>query len=47
MNRLVYAVVLVLVAGGVWTAVENFRIKHPVSGSRSRSPGKTARTRCS
>ena len=39
MNRLVYAVVLVLVGGGVWAAVDNFRIKHPVSGLEVTVPG--------
>ena len=42
MNRLAYAVGLMLVGGGVWTAVDNFRIKHPVTGRESRSRGKTA-----
>lgn len=39
MNRLVYAVLVVLVGGGVWAAVDNFRIKHPVSGLEITVPG--------
>ena len=31
--------VLVLLAGGVWTAVDNYRIKHPVSGREMTVPG--------
>src|SRR5262245_39147987 len=32
MKRLAYAFVLVLLGGGVWAAVDNFRVRHPVSG---------------
>ena len=39
MNRLAYAVGLMLVGGGVWTAVDNFRIKHPVTGREITVPG--------
>ena len=39
MKRLVYALVLVLLGGGVWSAVDNFRIKHPVSGREVTVPG--------
>ena len=30
-----------LLAGGVWTAVENYRVKHPVSGNDITVPGKS------
>jgi YVTN family beta-propeller protein len=39
MRRLAYAVILVLLSGGVWRAVDNFRIKHPVSGREVTVPG--------
>jgi YVTN family beta-propeller protein len=39
MKRLAYALVLVLLAGGVWSAVDNFRIKHPVSNLEVTVPG--------
>src|SRR5438067_13295210 len=40
MKRLAYALVFVLLAGGVWTAVDNFRVKHPVSGREVTVPGR-------
>ena len=40
MKRLVYTLVLVLLAGGVWRAAESFRIKHPVSGRDITVPGR-------
>jgi hypothetical protein len=39
MKRLGYTLVLVFLAGGVWKAVDNFRIKHPVSGLDVTVPG--------
>jgi YVTN family beta-propeller protein len=39
MKRLGYAVVLVLLAGGVWRAGEGYRVKHPVSGRDISVPG--------
>src|SRR5262245_33474651 len=39
MKRLAYALVLVLLAGGTWRAVDNFRMKHPVSGRDVTVPG--------
>ena len=39
MKRLAYALVLVLLTGGVWSAVDNFRVKHPVSGREVTGPG--------
>jgi DNA-binding beta-propeller fold protein YncE len=39
MRRLAYAAVCVLLAGGAWSAVENFRIKHPVTGRDLTVPG--------
>lgn len=39
MKRLAYTIVLVLFAGGVWAAVDNYRIKHPVSGREVTVPG--------
>src|SRR2546427_5544170 len=36
---LAYALVLVLLAGGVWSAVDNFRIRHPVSNLEVTVPG--------
>jgi DNA-binding beta-propeller fold protein YncE len=39
MKRLAYAFVLVLLAGGTWRAVDNFRTKHPVSGREITVPG--------
>jgi YVTN family beta-propeller protein len=39
MRRLAYAVILVLLSGGVWRAVDNFRIRHPVSGREVTVPG--------
>lgn len=39
MKRLAYALVLVLLAGGVWRAADSFRIKHPVSGREITVPG--------
>jgi YVTN family beta-propeller protein len=41
MKRSGYALVLVLLAGGVWGAVENFRVKHPVSGREITVPGRS------
>jgi hypothetical protein len=39
MKRLAYALVLVLLGGGAWSAFDNFRIKHPVSGRDVTVPG--------
>ena len=39
MKRLACALVLVLLAGGVWSAVDNFRIRHPVSNLEVAVPG--------
>jgi DNA-binding beta-propeller fold protein YncE len=39
MKRVAAAVVFVLLAGGVWKAVDNFRMKHPVSGQEIAIPG--------
>ena len=39
MKRLAFAAVLVVITGGVWRAVDNFRIKHPVSGQEITVPG--------
>ena len=39
MKRLAYALVLVLLGGGVWAAVDNFRVRHPVSGREITVPG--------
>jgi YVTN family beta-propeller protein len=40
MRRLAFAVILVLLSGSVWRAVDNFRIKHPVSGREVTVPGR-------
>src|SRR5262245_42681000 len=40
MKRVAYAALLVLLAGGVWNAVDNFRITHPVSGADVTVPGR-------
>src|SRR5262247_3594729 len=39
MKRAAFALVLVLLAGGVWRAIDNFHIKHPVSGREITVPG--------
>jgi len=39
MKRLGYTLVLVLLAGGAWSAFDSFRIKHPVSGREVTVPG--------
>src|SRR5215467_9313929 len=39
MKRLAIAVGLLLFAGGVWSAVETFRVKHPVTGEEITVPG--------
>lgn len=39
MKRLACSLVLVLLAGGAWSAIDNFRIKHPVSGRDVTVPG--------
>ena len=39
MKRPACALVLVLLAGGVWSAVDNFRIRHPVSNLEVAVPG--------
>src|SRR5439155_23931940 len=39
MKRLACALVLVLLAGGVWSAVDNFRIRQPVSNLEVAVPG--------
>ena len=39
MKRLASALVLVLLAGGAWTAFDNFRVKHPVTGQDILVPG--------
>jgi len=39
MKRLAYVVVFVLLAGGTWRAVDNFRTRHPVSGQEITVPG--------
>src|SRR5262249_60221124 len=39
MKRLAYALVLILLAGGTWRAVDNFRMKPPVSGAEITVPG--------
>jgi hypothetical protein len=39
MRRLAYVVLLVLLSGGVWRAVDSFRIRHPVSGREVTVPG--------
>src|SRR5215218_7278961 len=41
MNRRdAYALVLLICAGAAWTAVERYRMKHPVSGQQIAVPGK-------
>jgi YVTN family beta-propeller protein len=39
-KRIVIAALLVLVAGGVWKAADNFRVTHPVTGKDITVPGK-------
>jgi len=39
MKRLASALILVLLAGGAWSAFDAFRIKHPVSGRDVTVPG--------
>src|SRR5258705_4191181 len=39
MKRLGYTLLLVVLAGGAWSAFDNFRIKHPVSGREITVPG--------
>jgi YVTN family beta-propeller protein len=39
MKRVAYALVLVLLAGGTWRAVGNYRTRHPVSGQDITVPG--------
>jgi YVTN family beta-propeller protein len=39
MKRLGYTIVLVILAGGAWSAFDTFRIKHPVSGREITVPG--------
>ena len=39
MKRLAYALVLVLLGGGGWAAVDNYRVRHPVSGREITVPG--------
>lgn len=39
MKRLAYVLILVLLAGGAWSALDNFRTKHPVSGREIAVPG--------
>jgi DNA-binding beta-propeller fold protein YncE len=39
MKRLAYVLIFVLLAGGVWSAFDSFRIKHPVSGREVTVPG--------
>src|SRR5262245_32135588 len=40
MKRFASVLVLVLLAGGTWRAVDTFRIKHPVSGQDITVPGR-------
>ena len=42
MKRLAYALASILIAGGVWSAVDNYKIKHPVFDIR----GGTRRAAC-
>src|SRR5262245_48320865 len=39
MKRLAYALILVLLGGGVWAAVDTYRVRHPVSGREITVPG--------
>src|SRR5262245_19508655 len=39
MKRFAYALVLVLLGAGVWGAVDNYRVRHPVSGREITVPG--------
>src|SRR5262245_60212701 len=39
MKRLAYVLIFVLLAGGVWKAVESYRIKHPKTGTDITVPG--------
>lgn len=39
MTRVAYTIILVLLAGGAWSAVSSYRIKHPVSGAEITVPG--------
>ena len=39
MKRLGFALVIVILAGGAWSAFDNFHIKHPVSGREIAVPG--------
>jgi DNA-binding beta-propeller fold protein YncE len=39
MKRAAYVLIFVLLAGGVWSAFDSFRIKHPVSGREITVPG--------
>ena len=39
MKRLAAAIVFVLLAGGLWKAADNFRMKHPASGREIAIPG--------
>src|SRR5580765_4836505 len=39
MNRLGYTLAIVILAGGAWSAFDNFHIKHPVSGKEIVVPG--------
>jgi hypothetical protein len=40
MKRLAYAPALILLGGGVWAAVDYYKIKHPVSGQEITVPGR-------
>ena len=40
MNRLGYTLAIVILAGGAWSAFDNFHIKHPVSGREIAVPGR-------
>ena len=40
MKRLAYALASIAIGGGVWAAVDNYKIKHPVSGQEITVPGR-------
>jgi hypothetical protein len=40
MKRPAYALALILLGGGVWAAVDYYKIKHPVSGQEITVPGR-------
>ncbi len=40
MKRFAYVPILVLLAGGAWSAFDNFRVTHPVTGREITVPGR-------